>query len=89
MTTVFAVAATITTAAALVAIAALVRREHLADRLLALEVSIVATGGTVATIPALGGSERFVDLALVLGLVGFTSTLAAARYLEHHDGDDP
>ena len=63
-------------------------REHLADRLLALEVAIVAAAATVATIPALGGSDRFVDLALVLGLVGFTSTLAAARYLEHHDGND-
>lgn len=88
MTTVFAAAATITTTAALVAIAAVVRREHLADRLLALEVAIVAAAATVATIPALGGSDRFVDLALVLGLVGFTSTLAAARYLEHHDGND-
>jgi multisubunit Na+/H+ antiporter MnhF subunit len=83
----FAATAVITTTAALVAVTALVRRRRLADRLLGLEVAIVATAATIATLPANGGSDRFVDLVLVLGLVGFTSTLAAARYLEQHDGE--
>lgn len=84
----FTVVAGITAVAALVAVVALVRRRGLADRLLALEVGIVATAATVATVPALGGSARFVDLVLILGLVGFTSTLGVARYLETQRGGE-
>lgn len=84
----FTITATITTVAALVAVGALARRRDLADRLLTLEVGIVATAATIATVPALGASDRFVDLVLVLGLVGFTSTLGVARYLETHQGDE-
>lgn len=82
----FAITAGITAVAALVAVIALARRRDLADRLLALEVGIVSTAATVAAVPALGGSARFVDLVLILGLVGFTSTLGVARYLETQRG---
>ncbi len=76
----------LTTLAAAVAVVALARRDRHVDRLIALEVAIAAAAATVAAVPALGGSDRFVDLVVVLALVGFTSTLAAARYLEHRTG---
>lgn len=82
----FTVAVVLTAVAALVAVAALARRDQLADRLLSLEVAIVATAATVTIALPLGASGRFVDLVLILGLVGFTSTLAGARYLEHRNG---
>lgn len=62
--------------------ARLVRGPHLPDRIVALDmlalVAICAAGlQALAT-----GSTSFLDLALVMALVSFLSTVAFARYVE-------
>lgn len=88
MTTLLSIAAGVTTTAAVLAVLAFIRRPSLADRLLAVEVALIATACTIVIGLGLGLSRRFVDVALVLGLVGFTSTLAVARYLESEPAEE-
>lgn len=60
----------------------LVRGPSLADRIVALDlmtVQLVSFGGLTAL---LSGSAGFLDVAVVLALVGFLATVCLARYLE-------
>ncbi|MGZ3216161.1 monovalent cation/H+ antiporter complex subunit F [Paracoccus sp. T5] len=60
----------------------LVKGPTLADRIVALDmmtVQLVAFGGLAAL---QAGSAAFLDVAVVLALVGFLATVCLARYLE-------
>ncbi len=60
----------------------LVRGPSLADRIVALDlmtVQLVSFGGLTAL---QSGSAGFLDVAVVLALVGFLATVCLARYLE-------
>lgn len=77
-----------------IGLARLVRGPHLPDRIVALDmlalIAICAAGlHALAT-----GSTAFLDLALVMALVSFLSTVAFARYVEwvafrRRQQDDP
>jgi multicomponent Na+:H+ antiporter subunit F len=62
--------------------ARLVRGPHLPDRIVALDM-LALIGICAALLHALAtGSTAFLDLALVMALVSFLSTVAFARYVE-------
>lgn len=69
-------------AAFAIGLARLVRGPHLPDRIVALDM-LALIGICAACLHALAtGSTAFLDLALVMALVSFLSTVAFARYVE-------
>lgn len=75
----FALAALIA-AMALIAFRVL-RGPTLADRALALDQLVGVAIGFIAVIAVKTGFELYIDIALALGLTGFLTTAAFARYL--------
>ncbi len=72
------------TSAVLAAVRA-IRSGKLADRAVAFEaLTPVLTCGMLIAV-ALTDEDRFVDLALVLGLLAFLTTITVARYMESRD----
>ncbi len=59
-----------------------VRAELLADKAIALDVITATIVSGVAVGAALSGDGLLVDLALVLGLLGFLATVTVARFIE-------
>ena len=69
-------------AAFLIGFARLVRGPHLPDRIVALDM-LALIGICAAALHALAtGATAYLDLALVMALVSFLSTVAFARYVE-------
>ena len=56
------------------------------DRVLALDQLVAIAIGFIAVIAVKTGFELYIDIALALGLVGFLTTAAFARYI-HVRGD--
>jgi multicomponent Na+:H+ antiporter subunit F len=59
----------------------IVRGPTLPDRILALDMLVAAVIGFIATIGVKTGFTLYVDIAIALGLVGFLSTVAFARFV--------
>ena len=59
----------------------LVRGPTLADRVLALDLVTTLALGVVVLVAILTGFFLYLDIAIALGLVGFLSTIALARYV--------
>jgi multicomponent Na+:H+ antiporter subunit F len=59
----------------------IVRGPTLPDRILALDMLIAAVIGFIATMGVKAGYTLYVDIAIALGLVGFLSTVALARFV--------
>lgn len=59
----------------------IVRGPTLPDRILALDMLIAAVIGFIATMGVKTGFTLYVDIAIALGLVGFLSTVAFARFV--------
>lgn len=59
----------------------LIRGPTLADRILALDVITTLAIGLIATFAVRTGFTLYLDIAIALGLLGFLSTVAFARYL--------
>ncbi len=55
----------------------------MSDRVLALDLLNTLLIGFIATFAARTGVTMYLDLAIALGLVGFLSTVAFARYVMH------
>ena len=68
-------------AALVLIVVRIVRGPTLPDRILALDMLIAAVIGFIATMGVKAGFTLYVDIAFALGLVGFLSTVALARYL--------
>ena len=58
----------------------------LADRVVALDGLIITLVGAIALNAARTGSDLFVDAVVVIALVGFVGTAAAARFIEERGG---
>lgn len=67
--------------AILLTIIRLIRGPTLPDRILALDVITVLAIGFIATIAVRTGYSLYLDIAIALGLLGFLSTVALARYV--------
>ena len=55
----------------------------LADRVVALDVVLISLMGAIAVYAADSGSTVYLDLLVVIAIVGFTATVAASRFIEH------
>lgn len=58
----------------------------LADRVVALDGLIITLVGAIALNAARTESDLFVDAVVVIALVGFVGTAAAARFIEERGG---
>lgn len=71
----------------------IVRGPSLPDRILALDLLVAVAIGYIAVFGISTGFSIYVDIAIALGLVGFLSTVALARFvLRRGDvalGDEP
>jgi multicomponent Na+:H+ antiporter subunit F len=63
-------------------VARLVLGPTLADRVVALDGLVITLISAIALDAALTGSPLFVDAVVVIALVGFVGTAAAARFIE-------
>lgn len=57
------------------------RGPTLGDRIMALDTMTVLAVGFIAAMSILTGFRLYIDIAIAIGLVGFLSTVALARYL--------
>ena len=64
----------------------LVSGPSLADRVVALDGLIITIVAAVVAESARTGSSRFLDAVVVITLVGFVGTSAAARFIERRGG---
>lgn len=62
----------------------IVRGPTLPDRVLGLDMLVAIAIGFIAAFSIRAGYPVFVDIAIALGLVGFLSTAAFARYILSH-----
>ena len=69
-------------AAVVLAFVRLVRGPTLADRVVALDMMTVLIVAFCGLFAITSGEEAFLDVAIVLALVGFLATVALARYAE-------
>jgi multicomponent Na+:H+ antiporter subunit F len=69
-------------AALLLAFVRLVRGPDLANRVVALDLLSVLGVGTAAAAAVVSGDAVYLDVALILALIAFVSTVAFARYAE-------
>jgi len=56
----------------------------LPDRVVALDMMVAIGVGFIAAFSLASNQSAYLDIAVALGLVGFLSTVAFARYIEHH-----
>jgi multicomponent Na+:H+ antiporter subunit F len=67
----------------------------LPDRVLALDMLVAIAIGFIAVYAVQTGISLYIDIAIALGLVGFLSTVAFARYVlqeaqaRHNAGNEP
>ncbi|MEJ6720670.1 monovalent cation/H+ antiporter complex subunit F [Ilumatobacter sp.] len=59
-----------------------IRGPGLADRVIALDVALVALMGAIATKAASTGSTTYLPIVAVVAIVGFTATVVMTRFLE-------
>lgn len=71
----------ILTLALLLTIVRLIRGPTLPDRILALDLITTLAIGFIAAIAVRTGFSLYLDIAISIGLLGFLSTIALARYL--------
>jgi multicomponent Na+:H+ antiporter subunit F len=71
----------------LLALVRLVRGPDLANRVVALDLLSVLGVGIAAAAAVLSGDAVYLDIALILALIAFVSTVAFARYAER-GGDE-
>ena len=59
----------------------------LADRVIALDVALVSLMTGIAIDAAYRGDPAFLNLLVVIAVIGFTATVAITRFMEHHARD--
>ena len=60
----------------------LVRGPTLADRVISLDVALVALMGAVGTRVAQTGDTLYIGVLVVIAIVAFTATVALSRFIE-------
>lgn len=64
------------------AVIRLLRGPNLVDRIMALDVALISLMGGIAVQAVITGRTSNLVILIVVALIGFTATLAAARFLE-------
>jgi len=55
----------------------------LAGRIAALDVALISLMGAIAIHAAETGERAWLDLLVVIAIIGFTATVAVSRFVEH------
>ena len=79
---------TMLSAALLLAFVRLARGPSLPDRVVALDLTAVIAVGIIAAYAIDVDQRVFLDVALVVALIGFLGTVAFARYVERRARDE-
>ena len=61
---------------------------RIADRVIALDLMVIIGIGAIAVYSVLTNQPTFLDIAMVVALIGFLSTVAFAYYLEKREKND-
>ncbi len=61
----------------------LLRGPKLADRVVAVDVALISLMCGIATHAAVTSTTTYLNLLVVIAIVGFTATVAASRYIEN------
>ena len=69
--------------AALIATVRLLIGPGLAERIIALDVTLISFMGAIAAHAAQTKSTTYLITLVVLAIIGFTATVSAARFLQH------
>lgn len=56
---------------------------NLADRVIALDVTLISFMGAIVVDAARRDDTTFLILLVVIAIIGFTATISASRFLEH------
>jgi multicomponent Na+:H+ antiporter subunit F len=67
------------------AVIRVVRGPRLADRIIALDVALVALMCAIGTHEANNGSTTYLGTVAVVAIIGFTATVALTRFIEGAD----
>ena len=73
-------------ASGLCGITRLLRGPGLADRVMALDVTLMSLMSLIALDAARRDDATFIIVAVVLAIIGFTATAAASRFIEGESG---
>jgi multicomponent Na+:H+ antiporter subunit F len=61
---------------------------NIADRVISLDLLVTIGIGSIAIYSVLTGQSTFLDIAMVVALIGFLSTVAFSYYLEKRKNND-
>ncbi|NTS42974.1 cation:proton antiporter [Flavisolibacter sp. BT320] len=64
------------------------RGPNIADRVISLDLLVTVGIGSIAVYSILTGQSTFLDIAMVVALIGFLSTVAFSYYLEKRKNND-
>ena len=64
------------------------RGPNIADRVISLDLLVTIGLGSIAVYSILSGQATFLDIAMVVALIGFLSTVAFSYYLEKRKNND-
>jgi len=65
-----------------------IKGPDVADRVIALDLIIIAGVGLIGVFSLVSKDPTFLDTAMILALIAFLSTIAFAYYLDKRDKDD-
>lgn len=82
------VALAILVLAGVVGVARVIIRGTLGDRAVAFDMLGAIVSSAVLVAVAANGDGLLLDLAIILGLIGFLTSITVARFLESRDGED-
>lgn len=82
------VALAILALAGAIGVARIIVRGSLGDRAVAFDMLGAVVSSAVLVAVAANGDGLLLDLAIVLGLIGFLTSITVARFLESRDGED-
>jgi len=61
----------------------------LADRVIALDLTLISLMGAIAADAARRDDATYLPLLVVIAIVGFTATVAASKFIEQEHARDP
>lgn len=60
----------------------------IADRVIALDLLVTCSIGMIAFVSITSNQPTFIDIAMIIALIGFLSTVAFSYYLEKRNKND-
>ncbi len=61
----------------------------LADRVMALDLTLICLMGAIAVVSARREDNTYLVLLVVIAIIGFTATVAASKFIEHEHNRQP